>query len=73
MKESGKFLLGLPHRLNSVFGHHRLRHLVNGIMTNVAETCLKLIPDKLDDTSLETVFKTFILGVVAYNDWIKHL
>jgi len=29
-------------------------------MTNVAETCLKLIPDKLDDTSLETVFKTFI-------------
>lgn len=60
MKESGKFLLGLPHRLNSVFGHHRLMHLVEKILQNVAETCLKLIPDKIDDTSLENVFKSFI-------------
>ena len=40
-------------------------------MSNVAEICLKLIPDKLDDTSLETVFKTFIQGVVADNELRK--
>ena len=65
MKESGKFILGLPHRLNSVFGHHRLIHLVDKILSNVASICLKLIPDKIDDTSLDSVFKTFVQGVVA--------
>jgi hypothetical protein len=38
---------------------------VDKIIQNVAETCLKLIPDKIDDTSLETVFKTFVQGIVA--------
>ena len=60
MKESGKFLLGLPHQLNYIFGHHRLQHLIKKILEIVAQICLNLIPDKVDDTSLDTFFKSFI-------------
>jgi len=64
MKESGRFFLGLPHRLNSVFGHHRLKHLIEGIIDKVQDSCLDLIPSKVNDSSLETLFVDLIKGIV---------